>query len=512
MKKILTACLLPIILCGAASAVTLWSEDFESYISGTGIDGTGNIGSYPSGVSKWTLYQTGFDNGTPFDYIKVEMDDGTKKLEAQDSHTECGWESEAINIAGFSEIAVLMDLNEDGNANPTDILDMEYKVDSGDWTAFSVNGQLSDDFTSAVATQTGLAGTTLYLRWRVTCESSTEQYQLDNVIVTGNIVGNRVPVLAGIGDQTVLVNNELRFAVSATDENTGDNIVLSATNLPGGAIFNAVTNSGGSVSNTFIWTDAAPTGTYTVTFFADDGTTNDSETITITVSEPAALAQSITFDFRNDANLYGALDNQSGPIAYINNGLTATFTAIGGTMNHSANGFGIDAGFFDEADKFDFDESIDITFEAKVTLTNITVSSWNTGTDEAVVYVNGVSSGVITSTGSHPLNITIPSNEVLRISCTQGFASNGFSLDSIAVTISSSQPEIPSLALITGDTQPTLNWTAASKHRYTVLWASSLTNDFQPLATIDSPTNSWTDTNHTADVIGFYKLEAQEIP
>ena len=34
----------------------IWSENFDSYTDGTGIEGvTGNVGDYPAGVTKWSL-------------------------------------------------------------------------------------------------------------------------------------------------------------------------------------------------------------------------------------------------------------------------------------------------------------------------------------------------------------------------------------------------------------------------------------------------------------------------
>ena len=95
------------------------------------------------------------------------------------------------------------------------------------------------------------------------------------------------PSATGERNRSVTVNNPLNFSVSATDIDN-DIIILSAGNLPPGAVFNTVTNAG-TVSNTFSWAVAAPVGIYTTTFHADDGTTNSSETVTITVQEPPVL-------------------------------------------------------------------------------------------------------------------------------------------------------------------------------------------------------------------------------
>ena len=72
--------------------------------------------------------------------------------------------------------------------------------------------------------------------------------------------------------------------VSAADAVDGDSIVLSASNLPAGAVFATVTNAG-TVSNTFVWNNVSPMGVYTTTFWAVDKDGADSETIAITIGD-----------------------------------------------------------------------------------------------------------------------------------------------------------------------------------------------------------------------------------
>ncbi|MHC4366989.1 MAG: putative Ig domain-containing protein [Planctomycetota bacterium] len=87
--------------------------------------------------------------------------------------------------------------------------------------------------------------------------------------------GNRPPVLDPIHDKRVGVGVHLSFYVSATDVD-GDAITYSATGLPTGATFSG---------QTFNWTPASgQTGTYNITFIASDGSAQDSETVTVTVS------------------------------------------------------------------------------------------------------------------------------------------------------------------------------------------------------------------------------------
>ncbi|MFQ5498646.1 MAG: Ig-like domain-containing protein [Candidatus Zixiibacteriota bacterium] len=101
------------------------------------------------------------------------------------------------------------------------------------------------------------------------------------VTITVNEVGNQAPVLATIGAQSTTENINLTFGVSSTDAD-GTTPALSASGLPAGASF----TDNGDGSGNFGWTpDFTAGGIYNVTFFATDGTLNDSEVVQITVIE-----------------------------------------------------------------------------------------------------------------------------------------------------------------------------------------------------------------------------------
>ncbi len=85
------------------------------------------------------------------------------------------------------------------------------------------------------------------------------------------------PLLNAIGNKTVAASNTLQFPVVATPTDA-DAVTLTASNLPAGATFNATNENG-----TFEWISAAPTGVYSVTFYATDKDGSDEETISITV-------------------------------------------------------------------------------------------------------------------------------------------------------------------------------------------------------------------------------------
>ncbi|NUQ62708.1 MAG: tandem-95 repeat protein, partial [Pirellulales bacterium] len=92
---------------------------------------------------------------------------------------------------------------------------------------------------------------------------------------------NQVPVLAPIGDQSVVENSQLSFTISATDSDlvggAPNTLTYSAAGLPQGAAFDPATA-------TFTWTPLpGQRGTHNVTFSASDGIVSDSEIVTITV-------------------------------------------------------------------------------------------------------------------------------------------------------------------------------------------------------------------------------------
>jgi hypothetical protein len=89
---------------------------------------------------------------------------------------------------------------------------------------------------------------------------------------------NRAPVIEPIGSKTVDEGSSLSFPIHAVDPDN-DIVTYWTGSLPSGAFF----NSGTSV---FSWTPSDnQAGTYSVTFYASDGPSSDSETVPITVKD-----------------------------------------------------------------------------------------------------------------------------------------------------------------------------------------------------------------------------------
>jgi dihydrodipicolinate synthase/N-acetylneuraminate lyase len=122
--------------------------------------------------------------------------------------------------------------------------------------------------------QSGLYSVTFYADDGLATDSEV-------VAITVNEAGNQTPVLATIGSRAVTEGINLAFSVSGSDPD-GTTPALTTSTMPAGATF--VDNLDGTGS--FDWTPGfAQSGTYNVTFYADDGLAIDSEIVTISVNE-----------------------------------------------------------------------------------------------------------------------------------------------------------------------------------------------------------------------------------
>lgn len=198
--------------CLNLDPITLYSEDFESYTSGTGINGSGNSGDYPASVSQWTLNDV-YSSLASSDYVETQ----SGVLEINDTNGPIELDTQSINISGYSNISFSIDLSGAGELeyNPSlhstddtntvnDYMDVSYSIDGGAFvtiTDFNGNGTTDHTlipyyisggagsapfFPDDTVTQTGLSGSTLVIRVRFQNWSGDEFFYIDNIIVTGN--------------------------------------------------------------------------------------------------------------------------------------------------------------------------------------------------------------------------------------------------------------------------------------------------------------------------------------
>ncbi len=147
-----------------------WLEDF-TLANGTTVDNGATAWSISSGTTSVNSAQV---NGNLFEVTGAN--DG-----------EVIWTSQVINISTFTNgVDAKVSLAETGALENTDSINVFYSINGGTLTAFPINGILANDFTSATAKATGLAGNTLQLFIQVHYDNASpnsEVYTFDDVIV-----------------------------------------------------------------------------------------------------------------------------------------------------------------------------------------------------------------------------------------------------------------------------------------------------------------------------------------
>jgi hypothetical protein len=151
-------------------------------------------------------------------------------------------------------------------------------ADVGDTLVYSAtNTPTGAGFNPATQTFTWIPTNSQIGTYQVTFQVSDSRVSVSQTItITVNEVPNRPPILAAIGNKSATVDSLLTFTISATDADA-DTITYSATlPLPTGATL---------TGQNFRWTPTSTqVGTHNITFIANDGAVQDSETITVTVT------------------------------------------------------------------------------------------------------------------------------------------------------------------------------------------------------------------------------------
>lgn len=169
---------------------TIWSEDFSTNSNN---DITGDDNNSPSG-SDWTTSCSTCDRPSEF-----RVESGEFRVENTDQIAT--WTSETINISGYSNVSISVDVDMDDNQlDGTDCITLYYNLDGGGNTQFATNGNLCGDGSDpTVASQTGLSGSTLVLEFDAITTNTNEDLHFDNIVVTGTAsLGKDGP--GGIGD------------------------------------------------------------------------------------------------------------------------------------------------------------------------------------------------------------------------------------------------------------------------------------------------------------------------
>jgi len=214
--------------------VTIYFEDF------TGQDGKGAIGPTPtidlSGVD-WTVDVSSATLSTS-DWFFVT----NEIFEARDLDGPCIWQSPIIDISIYKNVSFSLLASEDGSMEAGDYVHTEYRTDGGVWTSASSNGYLSDDFTNALVSQSGLSGNSLEIRVTIENGVGTEYHRFDDVEVLGTLIIPSINLSSISGntdesgttatfDVTLETQPGSNVVLNIMSEDTSENIVSSSTLL-----------------------------------------------------------------------------------------------------------------------------------------------------------------------------------------------------------------------------------------------------------------------------------------
>jgi hypothetical protein len=223
-------------------------------------------------VFSWT---PGYDQAGTFAAVVFTVSDGN----ASDA------ESVTITVNDVNAPPVLATIG-DRSVNEADTLSFTVSATDHDGNALTFgasNLPAGASFDAATRTFSWIpgydqAGAHTGIVFTVVDDGTPSRSDSETITVTVNNV-NRAPVLDPIGDKSTDEGVKLSFAVSATDAD-GDALSFSVSNLPTGATFDPATRI-------FSWTPGYDqSGSHPALLFTvDDGTTTDSESLTITVND-----------------------------------------------------------------------------------------------------------------------------------------------------------------------------------------------------------------------------------
>ena len=283
------------ILTTSISSGQIWSEDFNTYTDGTGIDGSvgatvTNIGDYPTGVSKWTLDATAAALTAATDWAKTNG--GLFSFRDVDGPLQ--WNSELIDISSATAPVSfqLTASNNAGGFETSDFYDVYYSVDSGPFVLVSNWNNLGDtshtiigetggvDWATVEDIQiSGLSGNTLQIRVEAINNSGAEEFFLDNVIVSEGALPPSISITAPADATT--------YAPGTTNVN----VEWSTANLVGGETVDITVNGTTTNDVTSPFSVATTDGvTYNVTVELVNGGVLDSDMVSFSVANLTTVA------------------------------------------------------------------------------------------------------------------------------------------------------------------------------------------------------------------------------
>lgn len=180
-----------------------------------------------------------------------------------------------------TNLSFFVDASNSGNNQTAWVL---YRIGAGEWVqchTFTVHSAGATESVSLTDWPDMVGGEDVQFQF----VSSFNTWYLDDVLIRGQVLADQPPVLVPIGNRMVAIGQTLNVPVTASDYD-GDDIVLSASNLPPGAVFHTLTNAG-AITNllTYAPEEFEAGVVYTSTFFAVDIDGSTEETVEIAVHD-----------------------------------------------------------------------------------------------------------------------------------------------------------------------------------------------------------------------------------
>ena len=258
---------------GATNGATITLNDNAS---ASPYPSTITIADLPGTISKVTATLRGFSHTYPadVDVLLVSPDGQAVSLMSElgggtsVSGANLSFDDDASSVVGspivsgtYQPSGSAYDMNAPAPAGPygSAMADFNGGNPNGQWTLYALDAADGDSGSIAQG-------------WSITVTASEP-------LCCGS---NKPPVFGYLTDKSIVESNLLSFAVVATDPYDGDPITLTASNLPAGATF-PLTNGVGSSAGTFIWESPEPTGTYSVSFYAEDKDGTVEKQVNVTV-------------------------------------------------------------------------------------------------------------------------------------------------------------------------------------------------------------------------------------
>ncbi|MEZ4722547.1 MAG: hypothetical protein R2813_11800 [Flavobacteriales bacterium] len=187
--------------------VTIWSENFSGYSNGTT---TGANNNTPPATNDWTTSCATCN-------LANEFSVQGNAFNISNTDELATWTSETIDISGYSNVTITIDVDMDDNQlDATDCVTFYYNVGGGN-VQMSINGSLCDDgLDPTLVGESGLSGSTLVISFQGITTETNEDIFIDNILVVGTLaLGHTGPGGVGLSDGTDALELWLRADAEA---------------------------------------------------------------------------------------------------------------------------------------------------------------------------------------------------------------------------------------------------------------------------------------------------------